>query len=906
MTAADMLGLASSPPRPFKSFNISSSPTLPSPRDFSKKNPFGLQTESGLGPISQSFTASCAPGLDLGQQGLLDHTPSARISDSVELGAEVDGSIGNMNSEPTIIRSKTDAVLVNDHLAGIRKKKATKCRDNSLDTTEAKKPRAKKVDGEPMDLATGRKRQVTKRRPKNGDKPGENRPNDKAIRKQRAEKIDGEAQTKMPNSWITKSSVVSRADKGRGSARPKKSELVSCYFSAAEEVTQQSGSPLCNGLLAAVKRRATWTPPKPTTRTATVTAQASVDAECDFVPSDESPILKERSSGFEDLLGNFGFDNIQIPLSGRKVSEISCARKRKLLEMVNTNVSASKSVTAAPETKATKKKARTITDQATSAYSHDEELVTNPAPLLQYFSYQKIDSATSDGFKIPSKPRSKSPAKSSLNRGNGTAQAPVLLSPGSALKQVGRQDFVFGTSSQLAREQSPTFLRDIHTAMQASNELDMQDPFAESIRKPTILPSAGVGRVAPSTKRNLWSAAARGIGGELLDIQMVSPARSLGNAHQVHTTCVDTAPNVSAIPAEDGVWHDIDECVLDVASPGIHIEAICPTEASPWLEQPIFSSHDVKSRGLSPRALGMPQPSETIPQITALSSVTDNPSTAEGDGQKPDYSSFTSAELAKEIASYRFKPVKNRNQMIALLERCWEGKRRMALGSLEANALSSTSSRPLEKPPSTQPESASPKRPYGRPRTNSAGASTKAKSKAKTTKSKALSTIGDPEPGSDATLSKKPILKRTQRRIKQPIDDISDSDAPLTPSPPRRRPSQIGTPPLPLQISTSSIIEGSPDLTPTASHIRLFQHITRAVTSALPSKDPSNPSWHERILLYDPIILEDFTAWLNTGALEKAGWDGEVHPGEVKRWCVSKSICCLWKENLRGGVRTRY
>jgi hypothetical protein len=902
MAAADILGLASSPPRPFRSFNISSSPALPSPRDFFKKNPFGLQTESGLAPISQSFTASCAPGLDLGQKPLLDDTPSARTSSSVKLGIEVDGSIGHKNSGPTMIRSKPDAVLVNDHLAGTRKKTA-KCKDISLDSTEAKKPRAKKVDGEPTGLATGRKKQVPKRRSKNGDKPSENRPNDKAVRKRRAEIIDGEAQTKMPNSWITKSSIVSRADNGRVSAKP---ELVSCYFSTAEEITEQPGNPLCNGLLEAVKRRTCWTPPKPTTRTATVTAQYSVDAVGDFVPSDESPILKERGSAFDDLFGNFGFNNIQIPLSGRKVSETSCARKRKLLEMVNTNVSASKSVTAAPETKATKKKVRTITDKATSGYSHEEELVTNPAPILQYFSYQTIDSATSDGFKIPSKPHSKSPVKSSLKRGNGTAQAPILLSPGSALKQVGRQDWVFGTSSQLAREQSPTFLRDIHTAMQASNELDIQDSFSDSIQKPTILPSASVGRVAPSTKRNLWSAAARDIGGELLDIQMVNPARPLANVRQVHTPCVDTAPNVPAIPAEDGVWNDIDEYVLDVASPEIDIEAICQTEASPWLEQPSLSSNNVKSRGLSPRALRMPQPSETIPEVAALSSVTDNPSTAAGDGYKPDYSSFTSAELAKEIASYRFKPVKNRNQMIGLLERCWEGKRRMALGSMEANAQLNTSSKPLENPPPSQPESTSPKRTYGRPRTSSTGTSTKAKSKAKTTKSKAQSTIGDPEPGSDATLSKKPILKKTRKRTKQPIDDIFDSDAPLTPSPPRRRPSQIGTPPLPLQISTSTIVEDSPDLTPTSSQIRLFQHINRAVTSAPPSKDQSNPSWHERILLYDPIILEDFTAWLNTGALEKAGWDGEVHAGEVKRWCVSKSICCLWKENLRGGVRTRY
>jgi len=139
----------------------------------------------------------------------------------------------------------------------------------------------------------------------------------------------------------------------------------------------------------------------------------------------------------------------------------------------------------------------------------------------------------------------------------------------------------------------------------------------------------------------------------------------------------------------------------------------------------------------------------------------------------------------------------------------------------------------------------------------------------------------------------------------QELDEISDSDAAQTPSPPRRHPSQAGTPPLPLQLSSSASID-SRELSPDSAQARVFKYITTAVKTAPPSNDSSNPSWHEKILLYDPIILEDLTVWLNTGALQNAGWDGEVHPKEVKKWCGSKSICCLWKENLRGGARSRY
>lgn len=92
----------------------------------------------------------------------------------------------------------------------------------------------------------------------------------------------------------------------------------------------------------------------------------------------------------------------------------------------------------------------------------------------------------------------------------------------------------------------------------------------------------------------------------------------------------------------------------------------------------------------------------------------------------------------------------------------------------------------------------------------------------------------------------------------------------------------------------------------TEDEASLFEHISKAVVTAPRSTDPANPSWHEKILLYDPIVLEDLTAWLNLGQLTRVGRDAEVSPGEVKRWCESKSICCLWRVNLRGKERKRY
>ncbi len=94
----------------------------------------------------------------------------------------------------------------------------------------------------------------------------------------------------------------------------------------------------------------------------------------------------------------------------------------------------------------------------------------------------------------------------------------------------------------------------------------------------------------------------------------------------------------------------------------------------------------------------------------------------------------------------------------------------------------------------------------------------------------------------------------------------------------------------------------------------------------------TNPSWHEKILLYDPIVLEDLTAWLNQQGLrfeierlkpktktrgrkkkdappEVDEWEVikyELKAWMVQKWCEDNSICCLWKEGLRGGVKARY
>lgn len=149
--------------------------------------------------------------------------------------------------------------------------------------------------------------------------------------------------------------------------------------------------------------------------------------------------------------------------------------------------------------------------------------------------------------------------------------------------------------------------------------------------------------------------------------------------------------------------------------------------------------------------------------------------------------------------------------------------------------------------------------------------------------------------------------KPSQTPIEIP-DSASDNGSDLSASPasspePMFSPSQQD---VDLSVSMEDDAEQSLLLNPDEEEAALFKRVAEAVTTAPRSSDPLNPSWYEKILMYDPIVLEDLTAWLNSGQLTRVGYDGEIKPGDVKKWCESESICCLWKVNLRGKERKRF
>ncbi|KAK3954905.1 hypothetical protein QBC32DRAFT_68291 [Pseudoneurospora amorphoporcata] len=329
---------------------------------------------------------------------------------------------------------------------------------------------------------------------------------------------------------------------------------------------------------------------------------------------------------------------------------------------------------------------------------------------------------------------------------------------------------------------------------------------------------------------------------------------------------------------------------------------------------------------------------------------------------RPKYELFTDAQLSREMASYGFKPIKKRAAMISLLQQCWDsistgtstgvdplalspnraGRGRTAKSATAVQEEAEEAGRKLAAPAAT-------KRPRGRPKKIMAATTiitTTTTTTTTTAPPSRMSTTDRPEKASaaggavhgTAAASKPayaplPVLSASTPKRQCPtmleipdsdIDDASDSD-PFASSPSSASPSasQLFSTPenhqdhdhndaaaaemfLPTDMECD---ESLLDVTPsTSTEADLFKHITEAITTASRSGNPSDPSWHEKILMYDPIILEDLTAWLNTAGqgLDRVGWEDEAGTEEVRRWCETKGVGWVWREGNRGQVRKRF
>ncbi|KAG8425642.1 5'-flap endonuclease [Metarhizium acridum] len=641
----------------------------------------------------------------------------------------------------------------------------------------------------------------------------------------------------------------------------------------------------------AMIRRKDWTPP--TEKSTVILDSDTSPSQDDLHATDEN----DPANSFGNIVSAYMCANATTQEIAAHQSDTSSVQKMKPAfpeaESTDDLLTTRKSVT---RPKAMRKKARTITGLATAAYRHPGQVepkdgVRDVSPLTKPKPLSKTSKNT--------KPR-KGPSKAKKKQ---EPPKPVLFSPETALRQVAKQDFVFGTSSQLATEQSPTFLRDLHLTMKNSNQLDYVD-FTTPLNSDAIEP--------PEGRSRLWDAAARDADGDLFDVEVVnlteaSPQfpKTPGSVDPFGYFKGDDEPppshtSGSTISSDNG-----NESVADLSD-------ILPTIGSRATYTATNSSNALSGMGPSVQQTGKLSVTLGVTSSPELASKESTAPRAANHHSQPTFEHFTDAQLSKEISRYGFKPVKRRSAMIALLNQCWQqtGDASQGIRMLSTAAVISPTKRPRgrprkdsvedsrtqEPPPSAQaPET--PKKPRGRPRKDSQTTPGKqAVSKRTTTPTRKRTA------GSNATPKKAKAVKVIEiPDSESELADTLDSSPHSSPSSTFSSPRQVD-----LAMSIDNDTELSLTMTPTDVQACLFTHITKAVTTAPRTTDPANPSWHEKILLYDPIVLEDLASWLNSGHLSRVGYDEEVNPVELKKWCESKSICCLWKVNLRGKERKRY
>ena len=423
MAPHDIFTLSSSPPKALQTYNLSSSP-LPSLSEMTQKKAPILRTGSRAALVPQNASASFKSAASLLKATSTKDLLGVEVVQSFMMDI---GDYGDPIELPELPRDKPGKTAAKkkvddggEKVAKAPRKKAAKkdSIDGEAQPKKPRKPRVKATDQDSGENHTVKEAAPRKSRTKKADKElgRDEGSKEKPARTARAKKSDSESQTKLAQGQVTKSSSKSASDKVDKASKSKKVEttLTEPLDSFADSVDL--------GLVEAVQRRMDWTPPAPSGKT--VEKFLGIGDGSTAIGSVQTVA---RSNAFTDLFGSFGFSKLDNNTVVNKVLETEKPRKRKLIDLVKTSVSTA--AAASPKEKAPKKKARTITGQATAAYEEEEDTPAKPAPLLQYFSRQTSERATSDGFQIPAKPRSKSPVKRTLKGKKGSAEAPILLSP---------------------------------------------------------------------------------------------------------------------------------------------------------------------------------------------------------------------------------------------------------------------------------------------------------------------------------------------------------------------------------------------------------------------------------------------------------------------------------------------
>ncbi|KAL8763903.1 MAG: hypothetical protein Q9184_000346 [Pyrenodesmia sp. 2 TL-2023] len=637
------------------------------------------------------------------------------------------------------------------------------------------------------------------------------------------------------------------------------------------------------GLTEALKRRKHWTPQKrPLEHTSQPGDKKGIRSI--LIPS-ESP--NARDEAFGKLALGFSYAETAYPavtnINAFKSASGESGTKKRKLDLMSGVLPASAKAPCVKRPRSPKKKPQTITDKATAPFAIENLTSTS---IRNYFPTpsQDIHSRPVPGVQGRSAEEGKEGAptrktsKSSKVK-KKTKQPVTVLPPESTMKTLKEQEVLFGTSSQLVREESPTHIREIQQAIKES-ETRVGSPTVSGQNDSQISLQSDVSNISSlkfaTATRNLWSAAARDDAGSLLKVDVVDlvdtpqPSRSLAmEVGKLRATEAADAPVQSLNANVDDDWQSVDDKEKNVL---------------PEEENPIPLSVAEAALRERPRSK---KPTEKQGKRNELKASATDISLPE----MPHYSGFSHADLNKEVVAFGFKPMKRREEIIPLLQRCWESSRsknRIALQSLPPNlpgtlALAKDWPKEVSKP-STPTKLSTATKKKGRPAPKQGAATENGANIESVVPPK--KPRGRPKKTFVAQASISSLQTETPAETNTNVDHVPP--APL----PRRR-----TTPEATSLPATAATHGTE---------ALFATITKAIKSYPPTHDARNLTWYEKMLIYDPVVLEDLANWLNNEGLGLVGCQDSISPALAKEWCESQSICCVWRENLKGGTRVRH
>ncbi|KAF7119248.1 hypothetical protein CNMCM5793_008996 [Aspergillus hiratsukae] len=618
-------------------------------------------------------------------------------------------------------------------------------------------------------------------------------------------------------------------------------------------------------LEAAMQRRLDWTPSKDTGKRAVA---------LDDIDGDQSRL--------GDLLSEYGFTKATTDSQGDlKLFGGGAPTKRRRLELLDPRIP-SNSKRTSPEADNNRPNDGAIRKAKASAAAgkpkkRSRKITTLTGRMMALYANDSTDSLDAANTTIGV---SEDVTNKVLSEGKLFSRSldidSCVLPPEDAVNYLKDQDLMFGTCSQLEREDSPTMLRHMQKAIRASENSMVGNS------KPSSITRAGSGLYSQTavarfqSPRNLWSVAARDMDGSLAEIEVLD--------------MVDIS-NISELPPrptgnlQDSIEKD-DENTVSQGKPPQPVEIADKVEAAVDIQMENMTTSESKSEETACVA------SEICPM--------------------PQFANWKDSTLSKEVGLYGFKPMKSRKKMIEVLERCWEAQHVSTRTGVQEVQ---------EKPEAGSTGNAGTIQSQTNKQTCKTDAAEKAKkeSASLTEEAKPITAL-EAKPNRAGDESSQVLTKSSFADV----EEIEDSEDELIPSPSRlqsrymrhiseSRSSQRGSQPLPVSATPSSptrnVDSGTqpspPDLVAESGLPDLASQIAKAVRLQPRSfsDDCKRPSWHEKILMYDPIILEDFATWLNVEGLGLVHEDREVSAEFVRQWCESNGICCGFRKNSRRSER---